>query len=136
MREIKFRAKRIDNGEMIEGYYGIKGQGTDLEKHFIMISELQINTTLPFFYFNDIEVIPESVGQFTGLTDKNGKEIYEGDILLTSGKLKSAIVFYEAGFYLECHRYNGDLWYMPLNYGMLQNKEIIGNIYENPELIK
>jgi uncharacterized phage protein (TIGR01671 family) len=73
--------------------------------------------------------------QFTGLKDRNGKEIYEGDILCNPNQLKGIVVYYEAGFHLEAKRKNGNIWYMPLNLGMLRNKEIIGNVYENPELI-
>lgn len=68
MREILFRGKRIDNGEWIEGYF-YKDIGS-----FIKERQSAVSTETHL-------VDPSTVGQFTGLTDKNGKRIFEGDVL-------------------------------------------------------
>jgi hypothetical protein len=85
-REILFRGKRVDNGEWVEG---------DLT------GEFTIHTQPPWidgegsYEWWGYEVIPETVGQFTGLTDKNGKKIFEGDIVKSAYFENAVVEFWE-----------------------------------------
>jgi hypothetical protein len=68
--------------------------------------------------------------EFTGLTDKNGVEVFERDKLINPKGEIGTVVWDEAGFYLECVRKNGDVFMIPLTKGFMQNKEVIGNEFE------
>ena len=125
MREIKFRGKRIDNGKWIYGSLIIEEDPiADAFKYFIK----------PFNFLTGKLVVPETVGQYTGSKDKNNKEIYEGDIVRYSDGYTAVIVWKDTGFGLEFIEEveSPQTWYYLPNGNIL---EILGNIYENPELI-
>lgn len=89
------------------------------------------------------EVLPETVGQFTGLTDKNGTEIYEGDILSSNGKLIGYVTGGVRGYCYDVNYItpleNGETsWplYAIVTTDYPDKIEIAGNIYDNPELLK
>lgn len=83
MRDILFKAKRLDNREWVEGYVGWKGKDTEFEECNIMQSTLNTNAS-PFvypFYFTDIPVDSSTVCEYTGRNDKTGRKIFDRDIL-------------------------------------------------------
>lgn len=147
MREIKFRAKRVDNGEWVYG---------DLRQYvnngiFPDFYTIDTMSTKPNGIGTNHTVLEETVGQYTGLCDKNDKEIYEGDIVhcwdtIAKCEIWAVVEFgnpnaeYTWGWQLrkikgskgvnldilcwvECEETNAYC-------------EIIGNIYDNPELLK
>ena len=91
MHKIKFKGKRIDNGEWVYGYYWCNEEAGDFYKgkHFIR----SMNFQPAEFDYTDYEVIPETVGQLVCL-DKNGDEVYAGD-KVKSGKRILTIMWYE-----------------------------------------
>ena len=133
MREIKFRGKRVDNGEWVYGYYFIEER--DIEDGFIWrdIPQIQQRYGDHYQYF---DVIPETIGQYTGLKDKNGREIYEGDIVRIDD-LGIGIVDYEEGRFAMRRREERFCWpvYCRIDHSPFV-PEVIGNIYENPELLE
>lgn len=124
-RTIKFRGKRIDNGEWVHG-------SLDLTDNSAAISWDRIDNDgdiVPWF----ANVDPDTVGQFTGLHDKNGKEIYEGDILdFPEDKdfLPETVIFNEGCFMVE-----GDYSTIAMNTIDTEYRTIISNIHDNPELL-
>ena len=144
MREILFRGKRYDNGEWVYGDYWHLP-----EKNFYCISDKEFNR----------KVTSETVGQYSGLTDKNGKKIFEGDIVAIppnmSRKSTLGVVKFgdyktppygvdktNRGFYIRWYYENEAIeemlrrdivfWF---NYSHV-DISIIGNIYDNPELLE
>lgn len=132
MMDIKFRGKRKKDGRWVYGYFvknmKMNEQGT--------ITPVCYITTGEHYY----EVDCSTVGLFVGLEDKYHQEIYEGDILnieaIAYGKGMKAVVFYDnGGFMLRWE--DGIISYMQeWADEIIENGEVIGNIYENPELLK
>jgi len=124
MRQIEFRGKRKDNGEWVYGFY-TEVTSYPNKEHYISTSK------------GLMKIIPETVGQFTGLTDKNGKKIYEGDLCKVDisrydSRIKNRsyaitdVRWYDSGLILS--GVTQDLW----ETGRI---EVIGSIHDNPELI-
>ena len=120
-REILFRGKRADTKEWI---YGDVQHNVDVVK--IREQEPNIQHVARSFV-----VIPETVGQYTGMKDKNGRRIFEGDIILPHGyKPEAYPVFYED----FCFRIDSNICVLCV--ADEEDIEVIGNIYDNPELLE
>ena len=128
MREILFRGKRVDNGEWIYGDYAAP---------FAFYPDIIFKRDDEF---EGIAVIPETVGQFTGLTDKNGKRIFEGDILKSRYDDEypdNVAIEVVKWIYNGWHTQQGnctpdtidDVEIMPYS-------EVVGNVHDNPELME
>jgi hypothetical protein len=149
MREILFRGKRIYNGEWVEGYYfyrrgRYKGEKTFVfEKHYITTGIEETSGAYGECVERlEWEVLPESVSEFTGLCDKNGNKIFDGAILeitreYYNRKEKSLYkVRYHEATASFCAFAIDFLQRVPLCQKECKYYEIIGNIHDNPELLK
>lgn len=123
-REILFRGKRTDNGEWVEGYYAKSGHD------FILLDNM-----LACGYFEMFEVDQETVCQYTELVDKNGRKIFEGDVLEFTnsdfGKSNYIVFWNQIEWGIRSDLGNDD----DLRFWDSSEWEVIGNIFDNPELI-
>lgn len=145
MRKILFKGKRTDNGEWVCGYYVLrkrpyfKNKGANLE-HIICdnlviddFNDKQFVDTIPITYSVD----PETVGQYTGLTDTNGNKIFEGDIVVSDYidyEDERGVIQWDsdiAKFIITFSTFTIDFDNV---YG--RELEIVGNVYDNPELLE
>ena len=126
-REILFRGKRVDNGEWVEGYYSpVNIPITGNMGHFINVGG-----------YRAVEIDPETVSQFTGLCDKNDVKIFEGDIIeYTDGcnDWLGAVKYASDDAQFVVRFIGGDVESFDNLY--CGNCEVIGNIYDNPELLE
>lgn len=133
MREIWFRGKRLDNGQWIEGWL-IRRTYPAIETTLCYIvtkgRSLVIDTVYP--------VDPSTAGQYTGLTDKNGKMIFEGDIVdfyYADETIKFRIDFVPGEFLAVPIKQGEDVWAIRIsNQG--EDFEVIGNVHDNKELLE
>ena len=135
MREIKFRGKRVDSGKWVVGNY-IQKNNPQIEEPTFWYALIQ---DMASDYY---EVTPETIGQYTGFKDINGKEIYEGDIIqipddydiygMNAGEIYE-VIFSHGGFRMKAkHNKNSKGYYLDDN----NSDEIIGNKFDNPELLE
>lgn len=121
MREIKFRGKCTKDNKWVEGSLVVCDDSSVLIVQALLLNEHNIMT---------YNVKPETVGQFTGLLDKNCKEVYEGDIA-TDGKFYYTVEFsnYSCGFVWSRHGSSNDFHFEIINDS--EEMEVIGNIHDN-----
>ena len=149
MREILFRGKRVDNGEWVEGAYYHQSEfyGDEWSADYIITTKDELEDNMMIRE----RVIPETIGQYTGLRDNtrteeypNGKKIFEGDIcrfrewehgdMCWIGK-----VHYEHQQFVISGEKNKECetpFTLPMSRFISKNIEVIGNIHDNPELLK
>ena len=124
-RVIKFRGKSVKTGEWLYGYLQ-KYQETHASR--LCVCAASVRTWSDALLY---EVIPETIGQFTDLHDKNDKEIYFDDIVRNKyGDIGSVIWF--SDWSLRVDWGGGDIHFIDPEWGL----EVIGNIHDNPELLK
>lgn len=126
-REILFRGKSILTGIFIEGNLII---GRNCETSIVWFNTGQKECWT--------SVCPYSIGQYTGLNDCNGDKIFEGDIVLVGEKLKAKVVFYKGAFRMQdefTHNPTVDTVDMG-NIMRDYSVRVIGNVHDNPELLK
>ena len=121
MREIKFRGWSIYDEKWVYGYLTVKATKRDLEKHYFIYSESGMSGW---------RVDPESVGQYSGVKDKDGLEIYEGDLInwidSDESKRQDEVTWKKGGLVLCNDSYN---------VGSYSSIEVVGNMFENKELL-
>ena len=132
-----FRAKRTDNGEWMEGYYlfcPIQADNKPSLENFTYKHWIVTHNGNPF------EIDQSTICQYTGLTDKNGNKIWENDIVeawsqgrCAIGKIKHRI---DGTWIMYPAWQNGEMWYLLPNDDGITTVEVIGNIFDNKELLE
>lgn len=120
MREILFRGKRLDNGELVYGYLLDEINGS--KPVIIQSADMEDDCSISWEYSH---VDPATIGQYTGLTDKNGMRIFEGDVVRIQSK-NYEVKYLLGQFFVGMN--------MPIAYKRFECK-VIGNIHDNPELL-
>ena len=131
MREILFRGKKNNSGEWVYGNL-FNPDKSDTPTQICMGTHI-----IRICY----EIDPETVGQYTGLTDKNGRKIFEGDIVVFADffndEIHRGVVYWcDLAFWFDCTETEGDEGIYSLAYISANILEVIGNIYDNPELLE
>ena len=139
MREILFRGKTL-TGKWVEGAYYKQEEfyGDKEDAHIIITSKETLDND---FLLEYVVVIPETIGQYTGLTDKNGKKIFEGDIIAVTKHRMTYINGKPCYKKISCTEII-EIEFTPSGLSLLDyicrkyDFEVIGNIHDNPELIE
>lgn len=131
MRDILFRGKRLDKGEWVEGFFAEKKDPlleSDVRNAFILAQ------ARGDFFVTWFPVDPSTVGQFTGLNDKNGEQIFEGDILTVDGEDG----FFVLEFQEDTTRFvmSGDCMVVDFDNFWSYEVEVVGNRVDNSELLE
>lgn len=144
MREILFKAKRIDNGELVEGNI-ILSKDADEEYKAIIIPSVNSNMFTEdsgnedLGFENWYKVDPSTICQYTGLTDKNGQKIWENDVVRHYNNPSEPKQFEIGVIYWneDNVRYERTSQYEHAKFSVLYDcvYEVIGNIFDNPELL-
>ena len=122
---IKFRGKSQKTGEWL---YGDLVRNVEGEFAIVPPFEISMNN-----YYRNYVVDKETIGQYTGLKDKNGREIYEGDILCyRDAKFQTHIVYHNGGFYFS---HFGGTTFTAIGDHEINKYTVVGNIYDNKELL-
>lgn len=134
-REILFKAKRKDNGEWVEGYYVYCRK-----RHYILPV---LNKAIGFDEREDewVEVDPDTICQYTGLTDKNGEKIWENDICDRKEKYPEIVTYNKGDWQLDySYALGKEKHFCACNLGFYACErecvEVIGNVFDNPELLE
>lgn len=143
MREILFRGKRIDNGEWAYGNF-VMDATEQVQRENIPLEPILADGFIRRYELAQQKIVMheidrETIGQYTGLTDKNGKKIFEGDIVtglfLFGLSVNSVVTFKDGAFGLEWYR--GDIKTFSAFTSICNVEyEVIGNIHDNSELLK
>lgn len=131
MREILFKAKRTDNGEWVEGYL--------MDENYINVLFNDYDVCGSFD--DPIEIDHDTICQFTGLTDKNGKRIWENDICDRKEKYPEIVTYNKGDWQLDySYALGKEKHFCACNLGfyVCERKcvEVIGNVFDNPDLLK
>lgn len=143
-REIKFRGKMVPENEWIFGTIlripapPVCFGKSESDKYYIQFPDTRYvpDWNMPYRMVQG-EVNPDTIGQYTGLKDENGKEIYRGDIVQglfadqEESEIKGQVIYSKGQASYIVIASNNDEWEL----GYLDNLEVIGNIYDNPELL-
>ena len=152
MREILFRGKRVDNGEWAIAHNIVIGKSEKCTTRvFIVPKGEYIDDAITkdnrlILVMPQVEIVPETIGQYTGLTDKNGKKIFEGDVILfedesptnyeyhDSTEMRCGEIKFDWGEFYLTNRVAVEM--SDLVYDNKLDGQIVGNIHDNPELLK